>query len=97
MQDEVRGSSGLRQAPLRQRAQARQAEVDREVEEAAADVGLEQPSWLAIFMLTRAQSAMPTTETSDEALISRMNSLMSGGVEIRSACGRRTRRRCRGR
>ena len=43
-------------------------------------------------MLTRVSSAMPTTETSDEALISRMNSLMSGGVEILSACGRRMRR-----
>ena len=35
---------------------------------------------------------MPTTETSDEALRSRMNSLMSGGTEIRRACGSRTRR-----
>ena len=34
-----------------------------------------------MFMLTRVSSAMPTTETSDEALIRRMNSLMSGGVE----------------
>ena len=43
-------------------------------------------------MLTRVSSAMPTTETSDDALRSRMNSLMSGGVEMRSACGRRMRR-----
>ena len=35
-----------------------------------------------MFMLTRVSSAMPTTDTSDEALIRRMNSLMSGGVEI---------------
>src|SRR5260370_1451962 len=34
-----------------------------------------------MFMLTRVSSAMPTTETSDEALIKRMNSLMRGGGE----------------
>ena len=33
-------------------------------------------------MLTRVSSAMPTTETSDDALSKRMNSLMSGGTEI---------------
>ena len=43
-------------------------------------------------MLTRVSSAMPTTETSDDALSSRMNSLMSGGIEMRSACGSRMRR-----
>ena len=45
-----------------------------------------------MFMLTRVSSAMPTTETSDEALSRRMNSLMSGGAEILSACGMRMRR-----
>ena len=45
-----------------------------------------------MFMLTRVSSAMPTTETSDEALSSRMNSLISGGTEMRSACGSRMRR-----
>ena len=43
-------------------------------------------------MLTRVSSAMPTTETSDDALSKRMNSLMSGGTEIFNACGRRMRR-----
>ncbi len=43
-------------------------------------------------MLTRVISAMPTTETSDEALMRRMNSLISGGIEMRSACGSRMRR-----
>ena len=43
-------------------------------------------------MLTRVSSAMPTTDTSDEALSSRMNSLISGGTEMRSACGSSMRR-----
>ena len=43
-------------------------------------------------MLTRVSSAMPTTDTSEEALRSRMNSLMSGGIEMRNACGSSTRR-----
>ena len=43
-------------------------------------------------MLTRVSSAMPTTDTSDEALMRRMNSLISGGIEMRSACGSRMRR-----
>ncbi len=43
-------------------------------------------------MLTRVSSAMPTTETSDDAFKRRMNSLISGGTEIRSACGSRMRR-----
>ena len=36
-------------------------------------------------MLTRVNSAIPTAETSEEALSSRMNSLINGGVEMRSA------------
>jgi hypothetical protein len=45
-----------------------------------------------MFMLTRVSSAMPTTETSEEAFNKRMNSLISGGIEMRSACGSRMRR-----
>ena len=47
-------------------------------------------------MLTRVSSAMPTTETSDDAFKSRMNSLISGGTEMRSACGSRMRRQISG-
>ena len=45
-----------------------------------------------MFMLARVSSAMPTTDTSEDALSRRMNSLMSGGTERRNACGSRMRR-----
>ena len=49
---------------------------------AAAQIGLERADRWGDVRAARVSSAMPTTETSEEALISRMNSLMSGGVEI---------------